>query len=201
VPYHRRDTRTEIDYAGPGTHVEVLPGVIAKRQFTYTADFYESDAPTVTLTVAVGEHGFECRGIELKSNQDITAATLRAIPLAHLVRDASTHALQSGYIDDDGTPKFPTNPFDVSQEKRAAVGKRARRPRGHRLTDDELRQVAQTYREALKARDRAPTDHVAKEHAVSRTTASRWIRLARDAGYLGPAIPYRAGEAATDVVA
>ncbi len=56
-----------------------------------------------------------------------------------------------------------------------------------------LRRVAETYRTAMRL-GQPPTKRVADEHHVSRTTASRWIRRARDLGFLGPARPRVAGE-------
>jgi hypothetical protein len=55
-----------------------------------------------------------------------------------------------------------------------------RRRRGA-LDEAELREIARTYRTAGR---RNPTLRVAEVHNVSRSTASRWIRAARDHGLL-----------------
>jgi hypothetical protein len=66
--------------------------------------------------------------------------------------------------------------------------------RRHRATDIELRQVAAVYRAALERGD-PPTRAVRVQFEVSRATAGRLIRGARDREFLGPAINRKAGEA------
>jgi Family of unknown function (DUF6214) len=62
------------------------------------------------------------------------------------------------------------------------------------VTDNELRRVAAVYRSAHAA-GAAPAKAVMGELEVSRATAGRLIRRARDRGFLGPATPRKAGEA------
>jgi hypothetical protein len=62
------------------------------------------------------------------------------------------------------------------------------------VTDGLLREVAQVYRAALRDR-RPPTEAVAEHVGKSHRTASDYLRRARDAGFLGPALGRgRAGE-------
>ena len=63
------------------------------------------------------------------------------------------------------------------------------------MTDATLLEVADVYRSA-HARREPPTKAVMGEWHVSRSTASRWIKRARNAGHLGPARPRMAGERA-----
>jgi hypothetical protein len=69
---------------------------------------------------------------------------------------------------------------------------RGRRPR-HELTDGFLREVAERYRGHREA-GRSPVLTLAREHGVSRRTASNWVQKARAAGLLGPARQGRSGE-------
>lgn len=50
------------------------------------------------------------------------------------------------------------------------------------------RRVAEAYTEAVRRKDRAPAKALAAEAGVPVTTVHRWIRDARRAGFLGPAI-------------
>lgn len=61
------------------------------------------------------------------------------------------------------------------------------------VTDETLLEVADVYRRTHAA-GAAPTAAVAQEWNVSRSTASRWIRRAREAGHLGRARARAAGE-------
>ena len=61
--------------------------------------------------------------------------------------------------------------------------RRGRQP----LSDEELREVARDYRTFVKLGQRDPTIQVALKHHGSRSTASRWIRRARELGFLEPA--------------
>jgi hypothetical protein len=76
---------------------------------------------------------------------------------------------------------------DADREMAGAAGG-GRRRRRHLLTDEELRAVADDYVMFRELGQRDPTVQVAKKHYVSRTTASRWIRRARDGGLLPPPI-------------
>ena len=62
---------------------------------------------------------------------------------------------------------------------------------GSRITDEDLREIADTYRAALAAGDppvRAIIDHrKAIDKPISRSTAGRWVQVARKRGHLGPA--------------
>ena len=67
------------------------------------------------------------------------------------------------------------------------------RPRRHSINTGHLTEVAQVYRHAVDSG--APTKAVAKAFHATRSTAGRWVVLARREGLLGPADRTRAGEA------
>jgi hypothetical protein len=75
--------------------------------------------------------------------------------------------------------------------RRSQFERQARR--GARLTDEFLRTVAQVYREETE-RSRPPTQGVAERLYGSRASAGRWVMEARRRGFLGDALPGRAGE-------
>lgn len=73
--------------------------------------------------------------------------------------------------------------------------KGGRRPRqGSPVTDHQLGEVAQLYRAAI-AQGVPPTQTIADEMHAARSTAARWVGKARERGFLGAALPGRAGEA------
>ncbi len=62
-------------------------------------------------------------------------------------------------------------------------------------TDEALRRVAAVYRISYLL-GLPPTESVASDLALPRSTAGRWVQMARRRGFLGPAEPRRAGERA-----
>lgn len=66
-----------------------------------------------------------------------------------------------------------------------------RRPRS--VDDELLRRVAEVYRAAQRRGD-PPTATVAQVLHGSRSSAGRWVMLARERGFLGPALDRKAGE-------
>jgi hypothetical protein len=54
--------------------------------------------------------------------------------------------------------------------------------------------IADEYRDALRKHPRNPIATLAKKWNVSPGTMRRWVRRARDRGYLGDAVPGKAGE-------
>lgn len=65
--------------------------------------------------------------------------------------------------------------------------------RRNRVTKEHLRQVAAVYRKAQEAGE-PPTMAVAEAFQASHSTATRWVGLARNEGFLGPAQKGKSGE-------
>jgi hypothetical protein len=118
----------------------------------------------------------------------VTTDALRKIPVARFIREARKSRL---------LVMSPEGVSDLSEvagpEDTYGVGKRSIK-RGKPLTDQHLEAVAEQYRAAVKA-GRPPTETIRKLAGVGRPTAAKWIRAARDRGFLGAAIPGKAGEA------
>lgn len=74
-----------------------------------------------------------------------------------------------------------------------------RRPsqRGKKMSEADLRRIAELYRAAV-AEERPYASAIAKEFFVSERDARKKVGLARKAGFLGRAIPGRAGEQPID---
>lgn len=64
--------------------------------------------------------------------------------------------------------------------------KHHRPQRGKRLPDEHFEQVADVYRAATFARQN-PTRAVSDAFAAKYSTAARWVMVAREKGFLGPA--------------
>jgi len=102
----------------------------------------------------------------------------------------------------DGTRELVSDAGAEAHDERAKlhdeVTRDAKRSRqGRRLSDDDLKETARIYREAMTI-GRNPTEAVQRELHLSRSTAGRWVMQARRRGFLGPAPAGRvAGEAQT----
>ncbi len=68
---------------------------------------------------------------------------------------------------------------------------------GKRLRDEHFKQVADVYRYAIRL-GRPATAAIGEAFDVSRSTAGRWVVETRRRGFLGPAVPGRAGEQADE---
>ncbi|MFE9481454.1 hypothetical protein ACFYNM_22960 [Streptomyces spororaveus] len=66
------------------------------------------------------------------------------------------------------------------------------RPDG-RITDEFLRQLADTYRWLVASGDTAPATSIAEETSAPVATVRRWVVNARQRGHLAPGRPGRAG--------
>ncbi len=62
------------------------------------------------------------------------------------------------------------------------------------MSDDHLREVANVYRNAMKAGRRDPVNAVREAMHASRPTAGRWVAQAREKGFLGRALEKQPGE-------
>lgn len=75
----------------------------------------------------------------------------------------------------------------------------APRPRPGRkgYPPEHFQEVADAYREACMTHPRSPFLALTRHLHVSEATARRWVGVARSRGFLGPAIPGKAGEGKT----
>lgn len=150
------------------------------------------------LEVAVDERGVpRCRSFTVRAHDngpEVTGETLRRLPVRTLVRDATARVAAQWRLSEaqgEDMRLVPASPSEGLETYRALL-EDARRPRrGSPITDDHLRQVADLYRTAL-ARGDAPTQTVADSMHVVPSTAGRWVKRARERGFLGPTTPGRA---------
>lgn len=143
------------------------------------------------------------RQSELVSYGELESAVLQTISMSDLLRELTAHAVGSVFAHQmltaqltDGEPltsDLLTRRDALAKLVTMSVWDEVRPRRRKQLTVAHLHDVASVYRQALEQGD-PPTIAVAEHFHVAHSTASKWIRKARDQGELGPARGTRAGE-------
>lgn len=160
-------------------HQYLLP-----RKFSVTID--DTEIPAVVLMrVEVGDDGeARCRELSIRPRDktDVTTATLRALPMKALLRQAATAVMEKVESDQDGDLHLaPMRAADVERFSATYGRKRSAR----RIPPQELRRVLEIYHDAKRSDDpsirRAPTQAVASALYISRATAGRWLAAAKAA--------------------
>lgn len=150
----------------------------------FTARFEFEDDHTVELDIAVEAETPICEAIRIVRNParpSLTGAELRRLPLRSWVTMATTQAAQTP----SGEHKGAWSPASEEDTKQL-WGQVEQRVSRRTITDAFLREVAKDYRVALD-NDTPPRDAVAKKFTVSLSTAARYVKLARERGFLGKA--------------
>lgn len=145
-----------------------------------------------------------CTGLLVDSDPELelelTARDLRRIPLSEIlttiIRQASRNPELGSLIvflyagahartPDPGADVYDslTRMQAVADRQRSRRVRRAR-PGRRGYPDDHYRQVAKAYREAKQQRPRAPVRALMEELHVSEPTVHRWLRTAREKGFL-----------------
>ena len=191
-----RPPRLWIGDPDPEARFVVLDGRYAiPPRFQAAAWPDEIEGVRVDLLIEVDEQGApSCRGLTLEPLEEdghITTDMLRKVKVDALMRSAITEAMRPA--GDLGREETATSANRDAFYERYRRG--ARRPRrGSPVTDQNLRQVADLYRAAFRRGD-PPTQTVADEMHIARSTAARWVAQARERDLLGPAMQGKAGEA------
>jgi hypothetical protein len=122
--------------------------------------------------------GLRIEWFPMTADAVITSDRLRRLPLRELVETAA--GIQAGNLG------------------RAAAAMRNSEiwPQGRARPDEHFAEVAAIYREAIQNR-RPPLNDIRARWTVSRAMASKYVKRARELGYLGPAKTGVAGEVAT----
>jgi hypothetical protein len=143
----------------------------------------------------------ECRDVRVVSvgaGRSVRARDIRAVKLDDLIEAGFALAVwQPAVLSEqarrhgvDASDWFTGSTVDESQTEVRGL-RRRRRDKNRTITDDLLREVAEVYRSNL---DRGPTQAVAERFSKAPSTAALYVKLARDAGFLGAAIRGKAGE-------
>ena len=179
----------------PGWALYESKYVLPQRFFAVVT---EGEHPPCVLEFVVGDNNkVRCSRLSLVSEKPITGAQLRNVKVeTYLNRAKDLVAIE---VERNADGSLRVSHADAREESlRGWFDAYARttptRRRGVRLSDDEMRRVADVYRDALAAGE-PPTKAVSTKLYTSRPNAARWVSEARRRGLLGDAPgKRRAGE-------
>jgi hypothetical protein len=167
------------------------PRMVVWSPFTYRSPVTihlegEQQQYDVEVEVVFEEGRLVCDRLTVARREDgppVTTEGLRRIGIATLLHEAAeynvAHITPTG--DEAYKAEWPMLPM---------LSERAQHGGGP--SDEDLWLVATVYQVAY-ATGEAPTKTVMNRLGLPRSTASRWIRMARERGLLGPATPSKAG--------
>jgi Family of unknown function (DUF6214) len=174
--------------------IELGPNLALPRAFTFGVEEerrYSLEADVEYEQPVGGRMGrFVCNRLTVKRREDgppVTSEGLREIPVAAFLRVAvEARRIRIGPTIREGDKSTWeltwAGPITLSERARAGGGP----------GEEDLRAVADVYQLAYVTGG-APTKTVMQRLSLPRSTASRWIALARERGLLGPATPRKAG--------
>ena len=123
----------------------------------------------------------------------VSTTNLRTIPLERLMRRAVDENRIAYRRDGPGAVWRVDN--DERETHFAPTMKRSANQSRRRISDDQLKTVAEVYRRAY-ADGSSPTKAVQEQLRLpNRNVAKKWVQRARDVGYLSPALGERRGGA------
>ncbi|MDQ3103705.1 MAG: hypothetical protein M3Q87_00505 [Actinomycetota bacterium] len=160
-----------------GKAVAVAPGLGIARLVTVTVEDWSGYDVAVEVVPEGGRLvAQEVRVHRRDGGPAVTGEAIRSVPVAALTKQAARHVLT--FVQKDGytewTPTQQLTAADVAAIQEAGP------------TTASLRWVAYLYRLGLVMGD-PPTRTVEKALELPRSTAGRWVALARERGFLGPA--------------
>jgi hypothetical protein len=152
-------------------------GVMLPEQFT--ARFIVRDDHTVEMDIATEQGVPVCNSVRVlrhPNRPSLTGHELRRFPLGDWV----TFACSMVGVGNQGSPT--TSAEWTSEQYRADVERVVRRSRRRNtITDEFLRDVARVYKANASS---APVEAVEEAFIVAYSTAARYVKLARDRGFL-----------------
>jgi hypothetical protein len=162
--------------------------------FTFRVEeegLYSLEADVVYEQPVGGRMGhFVCNRLTVKRREDgppVTTEGLREVAVNAFLRLAvEGRLMRVGPTIRDGNKST----WELTWAGPIALSERAQAGGGP--SDSDLRAVADVYQLAYVTGG-APTKTVTQRLGLPRSTASRWIRMARERGLLGPATPRKAG--------
>ncbi|HEY3867604.1 MAG TPA: hypothetical protein VGM10_04620 [Actinocrinis sp.] len=167
--------------------VEILAGIAVQLPLTFTTAMERLGIEVEGLVDLVGDR-LGCVQLEVKGagEKTITGELLRQIPVGTLVASAVRTGLVQTRLVDDGRLRVTEPAWLTPPEGFPKAGP----------TDEALQFIALVYQLAYILGE-SPTKAVA-QLGMPYATASRWIARARDAEYLLPTGPGRAGGVKVD---
>ena len=145
---------------------------------------------TVEIDISVEDGKLVCDAVRVFRNPErpsLTGHELRRLEVSEWMIRATA---KFGVGNQEGVVTTPAA-WGTDEYRTDVEGVVRRSQRRNQVTEEDLRTAAEIYREHADTRN--PTATVAKQLSIGRSTAARWVALARERGYLPPA----QGEAAT----
>jgi hypothetical protein len=173
-----------------------IPGKVLP---TLEAEIDDPELPYVLQVTVRVVHGKPfCQSLAASTREGgrpVTRRGLNSLPVEHLVREIAAAAawkMETG-------PGYVAYDLIAGSSERAAVRRQLSPRRGPQpdpaAHDALIRRAVDAYRDLLAEEIRKPKPVIAKELGISQTYVASLLREARKRGWLGPAIPGRAGEA------
>jgi hypothetical protein len=164
--------------------VDVGNGVMLPEQFI--ARFIVKDDHTVEMEIATVDGAPVCNAVRVirhPGRPSLSGHELRRFPLAEWVK----YACSMVGVGNQGGVRTTTAEWQT-EAYRADIERAVPQPRRRNvLTDEFLKEVATTYKANA---DSAPIEVIRDVHGeggyVAHSTAARWVRLARERGFLPP---------------
>lgn len=168
--------------------VEIGPGVTINRTMAATATWNGKGDPEelpydIDIEVELEEGRFNCvdlRCSRRRGGPPVTTELMRKLPVVGLTRMVAHEYVVHREKSSKGTTKI--SPYNWNAAAAAAEGP----------TDKTLQAVAVAYKFAY-ACWWPPTQYVATQFELPRSTAAKWVTMARQAGYLAETRERKAG--------
>lgn len=155
-------------------------GVMLPERFT--ARFTVADDHTVEMDIATNDGAPVCDAIRVQrhpARPSLTGHELRRLPLADWVAFACSMV----GVGNQGEVRTTSAEWQSEAYRADLEGVVRRSRRRNTVTDDFLRDVARVYRANA---DAAPIEAIREAWPSAHSTAARWVKLARDRGFLPP---------------
>ncbi|MGH3737202.1 MAG: hypothetical protein ACRDT6_16535 [Micromonosporaceae bacterium] len=151
------------------------------------------DEPAWRMDFQVRDGVPQCRRLVVEatdSGRDIRSVDLR-LSVEGSLELAGRHVAVRRTVDESGRTRLVRDLGDLLSGATLRAVRRTRQAARRTVTDEVLRDVAEVYRRNVADN---PTEAVRAHLGVADRTARLYVRRARDAGFLGEALPGKAGE-------
>ena len=176
-----------------GGSLATVGNVKLPKRFTVHVFEHEDGSPDVDLVFEVRAGVPQCREVHIRATaegHEVRHSGLAGLRIQDVLEQAVKH-LTFGGVTEIEPGQYRVSPYSSPDEQGAtwkAVRESRKALRGKGL---DLAEVASVYRENVASH---PTKAVSVHFQVAHRTAALYVKRARDAGHLGPAIRGKAGE-------
>lgn len=154
------------------------------------------DRVSQAFSIKIGRRGgrFCVVGLRIDNGREVTANTLRSIRLGRVLEECLGESdVLTGDDPDEfewvQTEKAIAEVFTADAREVIRNYGTPRTRRGNPPSDEDLQEFAEAYKAHLTLHPRSAMHHVTRKGGpmpMARSTGYRWLRLARERGYIGP---------------